>query len=427
MKDIQVPGGGNSRGPVPAGAGVNRPIIPIEQAKRYAPAPSQVPKREYFQPKKTSGGKKFLALGLFLSLVIISIIFFLATFAFDGATITIKPIKKEQSISETYTVSEIDRKDLIMTKNIPVSETITVPKRSSKKVFKKAEGDVTIYNNFSSDSQKLIKGTRLSTTDGKIFKLLDAVTVPGKSGGTPGSLKVHVQADLDGMEYNIGPTKFTFPGLKASPKYKDFYAESTDTMRGGSSGNLVDVSDADYQKAVTDMKQKLADDVKATISKDVPDGFVYNADTLVLNVGRFEKTGEDDTTATYKQIATGTTMFFKRDEIVRRILEKQNSNDNSKPIVKVLDTSKFIVSVQNQSEAMNENSQVTLVLTGSAPAVYYPDKQAILEYYAGKPVSEFDNITKKFQFIESANRVIYPFWNTSFPTNISKIKVEFEE
>ena len=440
MKDIQVPGSGN-RGPV-------RPIIPAEQAKKYV-APANSPlyaanrnansgnasnnarpqyannNREYFQPENNS--RKYLALGLFLSLLLISIIFFLATFAFDGATITIKPLKKETPISETYIVSEIERKDLLQSKIIEVDEEITIPKKTVKKVFRKAEGEVTVYNNFSASSQKFVKGTRLSTTDNKIYKIQETITVPGKSGDNAGSIKVKVVADQDGVEYNIGPTKFTVPGLKASPKFKDFYAESEKTMRGGASGNVAEVSDVELQKGLADMKQKLIGAVQEKIDDDVPESFVYNKDTLVLRTGKFEKVAEDDNTATYHQVATGTTIFFKRDEIVRRVLEKQNSNESAKPIVKVLDTSKFEVSVSNQAEALTSESQVTLTLTGVAPAIYYPNKQQILEYYAGRQVSEFNDIAKKFQFIDSAKRVIYPFWNTRFPSNISKITIDFEE
>jgi hypothetical protein len=430
MKDIQVPGAGQ-RGPV----GAPRPIIPIEQSKKYVPPQVKTTtpvrpqyannNREYFQPPNNS--RKYLALGLFLSLLLISIIFFLATFAFDGATITIKPLKKETPISETYIVSEMERKELLQPKVINVLQEISVPKKSVKKVFRKAEGEVTIYNSFSNQSQKFVKGTRLSTTDNKIFRIQESVTVPGKSGETAGSVKVKVIADQDGPEYNIGPTKFTVPGLKASPKYKDFWAENDKTMKGGASGSIASVSDVDLQKGLNDMKQKLIESVQEKIDDDVPEGFVYNKDTLVLQTGKFEKIAEDENTATYQQAATGTTLFFKRDEIVKRVLEKQNSNENSKPVVKVLDTSKFEVSVTNQAEAINSDSQVTLTLTGVAPAVFYPNKQAILEYYAGRPVSEFNDIAKKFQFIESAKRVIYPFWNTRFPYNISKITIEFEE
>jgi hypothetical protein len=429
MRDIQPSGGitpnNKPRGIVNAGSGA-RPIIPVEQAKRYSAPPPQV-KREYFQPKKDNS-KKFLALGLFLSLILISVIFFLATFAFDGATISIKPLtRKDLGLNETYVVSELDRKDLLLNKNISVSESITVPKKSVKKVFRKAEGEVIIYNNFSKDTQKFVKGTRLSTTDEKIFRLMADVTIPGKSGNIPGQVKVKVQADVEGVEYNIGPTKFTIPGLKATPKYKDFYAESSATMAGGASGNETQVSDADLQKALADIKLKLVENVQSKIGLDVPEGFTFNKDALVLTVGKMTRTSEDDTTATYTQNATGTTLFFKRDEIVKRILEKQFSNELSKPIVKVLDTTNLVIGVSNQGEALNNTSQVTLTVTGPAPAMFYPNKQEILEYYAGRPVSEFNDVTKKFQFVESAKRVIYPFWNTSFPTNISKITVEFEE
>lgn len=436
MRDIQTPGNNGginnpgkpvNRGVVNAsGAGNSRPIIPAEQARRYV-APPQPIKREYFQPKENNS-KKFLALGLFLSLVLISIIFFLATFTFDGATITIKPLtRKDVGLNESFVVSELDRKDLLLTKNIVVAESITVPKKSVKKVFKKAEGEVTIYNNFSKDSQKFIKGTRLSTTDGKIYRTSLDVTIPGKNGNTPGQVVVKVIADADGVEYNIGPTKFTVPGLKATPKYKDFYAESTATMKGGASGNQNEVSDADLQKAITDIKGKLVEAVQEKIGTDVPEGFIFNKDTLVLSTGKMQKVSEDETTATYTQNATGTTLFFKRDDIVKKILEKQFSNENAKPIVKLLDTANLVISVSNQSDALNEDSQVTLTVTGPAPAIFYPNKQEILEFYAGRNVSEFNDITKKFQFIESAKRVIYPFWNTRFPSNISKITVEFEE
>lgn len=435
MRDIQLPNNPNSgnnssnRGVVNA-AGINnvvpRQIIPAEQARRYV-APPQQPKREYFQPKQNNS-KKFLALGLFLSLVLISIIFFLATFAFDGATITIKPLtRKDVGLNESFIVSELDRKDLLLNKNISVSESITVGKKSVKKVFKKAEGEVVIYNNFGKESQKFIKGTRLSTTDDKIYRTMIDVMIPGKNGNIPGQVTVKVQADEDGMEYNIGPTKFTIPGLKATPKFKDFYAESSTTMKGGASGNSNEVSDSDLQKVITELKDKLIESVQDKIGVDVPEGFIFNKDTLVLTTNKMQKTNEDDSTATYTQSATGTTLFFKRDEIVKRILEKQFSNEKAKPIVKVLDTTKLVIGVSNANEAINENNQVTLTVTGPAPAIFYPNKQHILEFYAGRNVSDFNNITKQFQFIESAKRVIYPFWNSSFPTNISKISVEFEE
>jgi hypothetical protein len=425
MRDIQVPGQNQNRGPV--NAGNNQPkIFPAEQAKRYV-APPQPVKREYFEPKK-SNNKKYLALGLFLSLLIISIIFFLATFAFDGATITITPqVRKDNAMNDTITISDLDRKDLIITKNLNVAENITVPKRSTKKIYKKAEGDIVISNNFGKDPQKFVRGTRFSTTDGKIFKLADSVTVPGKDGDTPGTISAHVIADQDGVEYNIGPTTFTIPGLKASPKYKAFSAQSSANMTGGASGNLNEVSDADLQKALKDIKDKLVESAQAQVGTNIPDGFTYNKDALAMVVSRMQKTSEDDNTATYTQTATATTVLFKRDDIVKKIMDNQYANSISKPLVKILDSTKLTIGIVNQNQALDPTSPITLTVTGPAPIMLYPNKQEILEYYAGRPVSEFNDITKKFQFVASAKRVIYPFWNTRFPSNISKIEVEFDD
>ena len=426
MRDIQVPSGSGGQRPVNATGsnnGTQRNIMPNEQARRYV-APD--PRREYFQPKK-SNGNKYLAIGLFFSLVVIGLVFFFATFVFDGATLTIKPLKKEIAISETYVVSELDRKDLLKLQNVSDTQEITIRKKVTKKVNRKATGSVTLYNNFSKDAQKFVKGTRLSTTDGKIFKLDSNVIVPGKSGDTPGSIDTTVQADQEGVEYNVGATKFTVPGLKASPKYKFFYAESKDSMSGGIVGNVNEASEADIAQGKDSLKTKISDSLTKKLGDNVPDGFVYNPDMLFTVLGKMQKVREDDETATYGENATGTALYFKRDEIVKKIIDEQNSNSIDKPIVKVLSTKDFTVSVLDPKEVLDESGPLKMVLTGSAPVVFYPNKQAILEYYAGKPVSEFNDIAKKFQFIDSASRVVRPFWNQNFPSNISKIKVNFEE
>lgn len=426
MRDIQTPSGSGMQRPVNA-TGVNgnipRSVVSLDQVKRYA-APDQ--RREYFQPKK-SNGNKYLAIGLFFSLIIIGIIFFLATFVFDGATLTIKPLKKNIAISETYVISELDRKDLLQLQNIQDSQEITIRKKISKKVSRRATGSVTLYNDFSKDAQKFVKGTRLSTTDGKIFKIDTNVVVPGKNGETTGSAEATVQADQEGVEYNVGATKFTVPGLKASPKYRFFYAQNKEAMTGGVVGNINEASEVDIANGKDELKTKITDSLAKKLSDNVPDGFVYNPYMLFTVVGKMQKIKEDDETATYGQVATGTALYFKRDDIVKKIIDQQNANSSSKPVVKVLSTKDFVVSVLDSKEILDQTSPLKMVLTGSAPVVFYPDKEAILEYYAGKPVTEFNDIAKKFQFIDSASRVIRPFWNQNFPSNISKIKINFEE
>jgi hypothetical protein len=97
-------------------------------------------------------------------------------------------------------------------------------------------GYISIFNAYSVAPQKLVTQTRFENKDGKIFRITNAVTVPGakmENGTlTPSSIKVKVISDAVGEEYNIGPAYFTIPGFKGSPKYAGFYAKSTESMVG---------------------------------------------------------------------------------------------------------------------------------------------------------------------------------------------------
>jgi hypothetical protein len=166
-------------------------------------------------------------------------------------------LKKDLAINETYIITPENRQNMLVAKDIPLSEQVALPKNSVKKVSARAGGEITIYNNFGAQSQKLIKGTRFSTSDGKIFRIQDSVTIPGKSGSSPGSVKARVVADSEGEEYNIGPTRFSIPGFKGSPKYEGFYGESSKNMSGGSSGKSVDVSDLDMEKGKETVREKI--------------------------------------------------------------------------------------------------------------------------------------------------------------------------
>ena len=60
----------------------------------------------------------------------------------------------------------------------------TILRSEPKEVNQKAQGELTVYNNYSEAPQILIKNTRFQTEDGKIFRIGDSITVPGKTGNT---------------------------------------------------------------------------------------------------------------------------------------------------------------------------------------------------------------------------------------------------
>jgi hypothetical protein len=377
--------------------------------------------------KQNKLGNGLILTSVIVTLAVLGGLFFLFSYVFNSAKITIIPTKKDVQLNETYIIDSADRKDIFITKSIPTSEEVALPKNVKKTVNGRAEGNLTIYNE-STTIQKFIKNTRFETSDNKIFRIQDAVTVPAKTGGNPGSVKAYVVAETVGENYNIGPSKFTVPGLKGSPKYKLFSAESSETFTGGSSGNQNSVSDLEIEKGKAQIKDKNIAYLNKKLAEDIPEGFSYSKDSLIMLNGPFVKTKEDDDLATYTQNATGTAIYFNKNLLIQKYLAKtEGENLNTNGNVEVLSTNNANVSLLDASDLSDDSKPLRVVLSGTAPVLFKPNKQNIIDYYVGRPVSEFSEIANKFQFINTARKTVRPIWSTSFPTDPSKITVEFEE
>ncbi len=194
-------------------------------------------------------------------------------------TVALMPTVREESVSinvtadATQTETAFDQKRIgliLLEKNLEKTVTVHATGTSTAGSYK-ARGSVTIYNNYSTKPQKLVATTRLLTDDGVLFRLVDSVTVPGthkKDGVTvPGSVVATVIADKPGEASNIGPSKFSIPGFKGSPRYKAFWAESKKPMIGGSAegGTQTVVTKEDLEGA----QQKARDEAIAAVKEDV--------------------------------------------------------------------------------------------------------------------------------------------------------------
>jgi hypothetical protein len=180
----------------------------------------------------------------------------LSSIDFDGKIVPIKIIEKEKEKSLTFNPGG------------------AISAQSNQK----AGGKITIYNEYSSASQPLVATTRFLTSDGKLFRLIKDITVPGTSnaGGEikPGAVEAEVMADKSGEEYKIGPSTFTIPGFEGGPKYDKFYAKSADSMTmkevtasGGAKSVITsgDIADA-KSKVEGNLSKELEDEIKTEVS-----------------------------------------------------------------------------------------------------------------------------------------------------------------
>jgi len=155
----------------------------------------------------------------------------------------------------------------------------------------KAHGKVTIYNEFSSSPQPLVATTRFLTEDGKLFRLVSGVTVPGTTivnGQTKsGEVEAEITADSSGDSYNIGPATFNIPGFKSSgTKYDKIYAKSAIAFTSGGNGAAQSkvITDNDIaaakNKILAKLNSQLEDDMKKSGGEDavILDGAMNESD-----------------------------------------------------------------------------------------------------------------------------------------------------
>lgn len=129
----------------------------------------------------------------------------------------------------------------------------------------KAGGTIKVYNKLDS-AFTLIKGTHFLSDSGKYFVTVAKIIIPGaqtKSGKlVAGSIDVGVQAQDIGVDYNIGPSKFSIPKLNGTSYYYSIYGESTNAMSGGYTGNVKKVTNDDILQARDVLTKKTMQDGK---------------------------------------------------------------------------------------------------------------------------------------------------------------------
>ncbi|MEN8252239.1 MAG: hypothetical protein ABFQ53_01510, partial [Patescibacteria group bacterium] len=155
----------------------------------------------------------------------------------------------------------------------------------------KAQGKITIFNEYNDKPQPLVATTRFLAEDGTLFRLVNTTTVPGMSDGNPGKVEALVIADTEGEGGNIGPSKFSVPGFEASPKKGKFYATSDNPMTGGGAGgsNVTIVTADDIEKADKEMNTELSQYIMEQVTALLrPDNEVLTDDSIEYEIVQSE-------------------------------------------------------------------------------------------------------------------------------------------
>ncbi len=299
------------------------------------------------------------------------------------------------------------------------------PATGRKEVAKKAGGIITVYNAYSSEPQPLVARTRFETPDGKTFRLVKELVVPGAKvvNGqiTPSSIDAEVIADQAGPSYNIGPVeKYTIPGFKGSPKYKVFYGSSANAMTGGFIGESAYPLDSDIKKAKTEATKKLEDSTKASLAAQVPQGFKILEGASEFVITKQNVIDEVDANSNFSVFVEGqlNILAFRESDLENMLVEKAK-----KEIGKNIEARSFELAYTGVAKSNFKLGQMTFPIVFTSILVPAINQQALTQQVMGKTEMDLQTLIFSLPDIESAQISLWPFWVKTVPTREGRIKI----
>jgi len=378
-------------------------------------------------PRGGSGSKHWVWILAFICVAALAVLGFL--FAFGETSITVVPHSQKVLFDEssqftaypesgaaagtlTYTIKTSDFED---------SESVAANGTEHKE--QKASGTITVVNDYSAESVKLLKSTRFATAGGLIFRTPVEVTVPGKQGSTPGKVTITVAADQAGDKYNIGAgEQLTLPGLQSNAAmYRGVYAQTSAPFNGGFVGDAPATAPSALSAAKATMQARLdkkVADYLATLNSDseIPlRPIVSYADMPAGPV--------DNGSVSVRMSAHVSVPVVQRNALAAAIAQAVTADSSGQ--LYTLETAEGFAANTSGSTDTDANL-ITFTLSGNGILVAIVDTDALAQALAGRDQNAFQNIVANFPGVESAKARIEPFWSSSFPKDLTDIKIVVE-
>jgi len=379
-----------------------------------------------FYERKTI--KKFTKI-LVVSAIVLFILVIVGGYAllYSSAEITIQP--KVQAINITSNIQASTGSDKSSALNFSViameeKEQFTVTATGDETVSIKAKGIITVSNNYSKAAQKLIANTRFQSKEGNIYRISDAVSIPGQKTVAgklvPGTLDVNVTADAAGQVFNTGNTTFTIPGFKNDPRYSKFTAIVKNSIVGGYSGTRKKVSTTEVTAKTSDAVVRLKAKIVAETANKLGTSSV--AALTYFEVKDPTQTSTSDTTV-ITQIISAHIITLNIEEL-SKILIEQSGISTDRTMVSVRDFSGITFDVSKASTKPWIDPVLNLVVKGKADAVWFYNPEKLAQDLAGTPKKDLTLVLSKYAGIQEAEAIVRPFWKNTFPQKAHQINIK---
>ncbi len=402
----------------------NRPILSdvvtpqraVAANQIFRPPPSRLKTRSSFF--KNHWKIIFIILVIFFAYVFVSL-------AGSRMVVSVTPRRTSIVVDKTTSLS-VDPKEtaklLIRTIAIPGSRQGSFSGKSTiSSVEKKAHGMVTIFNKASASPQVLVVTTRLKTSDGKLYRLPQTVTVPGyhmqNKEIVPGSLNVEIVADQAGEAYNIGLSDFSFPGFAGSPKFTLVFARSQTPMEGGFQGQARTINADDVTKALINLSAEGQAAASGILQSKLPPNTLLlkgSVDYVVTNQTVTPSPNDPNTfTLAVQEEARGA--IIDTNTLTRFL------GTNSVPNPTITNASDLAYELSGYQYA---KPQGQLHIKGNANIESAVDPEAIKTYIVAESKKQSREILQAFPVLSSVEVRFSPFWWSSIPLSTGRIDIK---
>ncbi len=388
-------------------------------------------KQQEYVSHKAPSGPHFALWGVAVA-ALLFVVFILLSF-FSGATVNVAPLKESVILDSSLTAYKEQGGLPFQLIVLQGAETSVVAATEERTVERKAEGQIVIFNTFSSKSQVLVKNTRFQDPEGKIYRIRKSITVPGTTveGGeiVPGQLEVTVYADFTGAEYNRGLTDFTIPGFKGDPRFDSFYARSKSSMEGGFSGVVKTASEADIATARTTLQNTLRTSLLANARLEVPEGFILYDDAVFFTFEEGGPGAEETTGDALELVERGALhgIIFEKSAVAKNIARATIPlYDEGKVFSRDLEDLSFKITNKDEINP-TEVTEVSFTLAGALNIIWEVDEAKLTADLLGTPKIDFSQTISTYGNIKKAEANIRPFWKKAFPTDEARIEIKLSD
>lgn len=348
---------------------------------------------------------------------------------FSSAKVVVTPETATASVDLTVTATLGGGTIPFEVEKLVREETKSIPATQQEAVSRRASGEITIYNEYTTATQRLIRNTRFESPDGKVYRILESVEVPGltREGDTviPGTLEATVYADEPGEEYNRGPVeRFTLPGLAGGPRFSSVYAQSETPLEGGFIGTVRVAPEEEVDETIDQLRTRIGERlVKQVRDRENTDTVFYPDSGFIVYDEPDVPSENQDPTVAITQKGTLHAVLFDREALTQAIADHAISDYDGAP-VSIENIEDLTLEISNRDEMQIPEDELEVTITGQAQITWQVDREELRDTVAGVRQSNFQQVISSFPHIENAEAVIRPFWQRSFPEDAEDITIE---